>query len=238
MVRVNAPVSLSTPRLSVRSVRGDDAERLCTYYVRNQSHLAPWDPPAPPGFHDPERWPERIAGYESDRAAGRALRFVLLPTTDESGPVLGVANLTQIVRGPFLCASLGYSLDSAVEGKGIMFEALGAVVTHAFGPLGLHRLQANYLPVNERSGRLLRRLGFVVEGYARDYLFIDGAFRDHVLTSLTNADPSIVWTPMRSLRLVHRRGCEARRPLRPSKREPISPPPRFAHVPLSHRRLR
>lgn len=45
---------------------------------------------------------------------------------------------------------------------------------------------ANYVPTNERSGRLLRRLGFTVEGYARDYLFIDGAWRDHVLTSLTN----------------------------------------------------
>jgi ribosomal-protein-alanine N-acetyltransferase len=58
-----------------------------------------------------------------------------------------------------------------------------------FGELGFHRIMANYLPHNERSGRLLRRLGFVVEGYARDYLYIHGAWRDHILTALTNPDP-------------------------------------------------
>jgi ribosomal-protein-alanine N-acetyltransferase len=194
---VSLPVSLSTERLLLRSPRPDDAERLCAYYVRNRHHLAPWDPPAPPGFHEPASWPERVASYERDRLAGISLRLVLASSRHPDGPVIGVASLTQIVRGPFLCASLGYSIDAREEGKGYMHEALGAVVAHAFGPLGLHRVQANYLPVNERSGRLLRRLGFVVEGYARDYLFIDGAFRDHVLTSLTNSDPSLVWAPVR-----------------------------------------
>ena len=69
-----------------------------------------------------------------------------------------------------------------------MSEALGAGIGHIFGPLALHRIMANYLPTNERSGRLLRRLGFVVEGFARDYLYIDGAWRDHILTALTSPD--------------------------------------------------
>jgi len=51
---------------------------------------------------------------------------------------------------------------------------------------GIHRIQANYLPINERSGFLLKRLGFVIEGYARDYLFINGKWSDHILTSITN----------------------------------------------------
>jgi ribosomal-protein-alanine N-acetyltransferase len=66
-----------------------------------------------------------------------------------------------------------------------MFEALQAGIAYAFDELGFHRVMANYMPVNERSGRLLRRLGFVVEGYARDFLLIDGQWRDHVLTALT-----------------------------------------------------
>ena len=56
-------------------------------------------------------------------------------------------------------------------------------MTWCFRNIGLHRVEANYQPSNERSGRLLRSLGFTVEGYARDYLYIDGAWRDHVLTA-------------------------------------------------------
>jgi ribosomal-protein-alanine N-acetyltransferase len=67
-----------------------------------------------------------------------------------------------------------------------MREALAALLPYVFDELGMHRVQANYQPVNERSARLLRCLGFVVEGYARDYLFIAGAWRDHVLTSITD----------------------------------------------------
>jgi [ribosomal protein S5]-alanine N-acetyltransferase len=67
-----------------------------------------------------------------------------------------------------------------------MFEALTVVIAYAFNDMGLHRIMANYIPTNERSGRLLRRLGFVVEGYARDYLFLAGNWQDHILTSLIN----------------------------------------------------
>jgi [ribosomal protein S5]-alanine N-acetyltransferase len=68
-----------------------------------------------------------------------------------------------------------------------MFEALTAAIAFAFDVLRLHRIMANYIPGNERSGKLLRRLGFNMEGYARDYLLIDGEWRDHILTALTNA---------------------------------------------------
>jgi [ribosomal protein S5]-alanine N-acetyltransferase len=80
---------------------------------------------------------------------------------------------------------LGYSIDAAHEGRGLMREALDAVLTDAFGPrVGLHRVQANVRPENTRSLALLERLGFEREGLAREYLFIDGAWRDHVMTAL------------------------------------------------------
>ena len=67
-----------------------------------------------------------------------------------------------------------------------MTEALSLAIHYAFTELNLHRIMANYSPTNERSGRLLRRLGFVVEGYAQNYLLVHGTWQDHVLTSLTN----------------------------------------------------
>lgn len=88
------------------------------------------------------------------------------------------------MRGVFQATYLGYQLDRAHVGNGLMQEALVAMIQYVFQELQLHRIMANYVPTNERSARLLRRLGFSVEGYARDYLFLDGVWKDHVLTSL------------------------------------------------------
>ena len=69
-----------------------------------------------------------------------------------------------------------------------MTEALSAAIDFMFTERNIHRVMANYIPVNEKSGKVLRRLGFTVEGYARDYLYLDGQWKDHILTSLTNED--------------------------------------------------
>jgi ribosomal-protein-alanine N-acetyltransferase len=109
---------------------------------------------------------------------------VLLDKFNPDGPILGQVSLRNVIRGAFQACHLGYSLDQQAVGKGLMFEALTTVITYAFDEMSLHRIMANYIPTNDRSGRLLRRLGFVVEGYARDYLFLAGKWQDHVLTSL------------------------------------------------------
>jgi ribosomal-protein-alanine N-acetyltransferase len=67
-----------------------------------------------------------------------------------------------------------------------MFEALTDAIRFVFEGLNLHRIMANYMPRNQRSGNLLKRLDFFVEGYARDYLLINGKWEDHILTSLLN----------------------------------------------------
>jgi len=92
-----------------------------------------------------------------------------------------------IVFGAFEACYLGYGLDVDAVGKGYMTETLAAALTFVFDTLRLHRVMANYMPSNERSAAVLRRLGFRVEGYAKDYLEIDGTWRDHILTAL-NAD--------------------------------------------------
>jgi ribosomal-protein-alanine N-acetyltransferase len=95
--------------------------------------------------------------------------------------------LSQIARGPFQNAMLGYAVDADCQGQGLMREALQAVIAHAFSPaVHLHRIQANVRPENARSVALLQRLGFEDEGLAREYLFIDGAWRDHRMFALRN----------------------------------------------------
>jgi ribosomal-protein-alanine N-acetyltransferase len=100
--------------------------------------------------------------------------------------LVGLINLWNIRRGVVQAAIIGYSVDAAHEGRGYATEAARAVVTYAFETLALHRLETSYQPTNERSGHVLRNLGFVVEGYARDYLYLNGAWRDAILAARTN----------------------------------------------------
>jgi len=94
--------------------------------------------------------------------------------------------VSNMVRGVFQAAHLGYKIDKQFQGKSLMFEALECIIAYLFDDLNFHRLMANYQPSNQRSGFLLERLGFHEEGFAKDYLYLDGAWRDHILTSKTN----------------------------------------------------
>jgi ribosomal-protein-alanine N-acetyltransferase len=109
------------------------------------------------------------------------------------GPIIGTCNYTNIVRGPFQACHLGYQVARTHEGRGLMTEALRATNAFMFDVLRLHRIMANYRPENLRSARVLERLGFVREGIARDFLFIDGAWRDHVLTALVHPAYDPAW---------------------------------------------
>jgi len=185
-----SPPHLRTERLELVLPLPQVAPRLVSYVQENRKHHAPWSPPYPVGYYTLDHWRARLSQNRQDWREGRAVRFVVFRRSQLEGPVVGFVNFTQISRGPFDACYLGYSLDREAVGQGYMTEALRAALDYAFGPLGLHRVMANYVPTNERSGRVLRRLGFSVEGYARDYLYIDGAWRDHVLTGLTNPDPA------------------------------------------------
>ena len=180
-------VSISTARLVLTLPDPSSAPAVLDYYAFNREHFARWSPPLPDNFYSEAFWRDRLARNREEHQAGTSLRLFVFERTGHPGmPPIAHCNFTELVRGPFQACYLGYGCDRRSEGRGLMTEALTAGIQHAFGPMNLHRIMANYRPTNERSGRLLRRLGFVVDGYARDYLYIDGDWRDHVLTSLTN----------------------------------------------------
>lgn len=103
----------------------------------------------------------------------------------DSGAVGGFININNIVRGAFRSGALGYGAFAHAAGRGLMSEGLGLVMAYAFGDLGLHRLEANIQPGNEASIGLVRRAGFRYEGFSPDFLFIDGAWRDHERWAVT-----------------------------------------------------
>lgn len=172
---------LHTQRLYLHLPPPDDAPAVCAYFAANDTRFAPFDPPHPPGFLTLPFWRGRLAQNRAEAHDDGSYRFFLRSADDPTGPVLGAIGLTGVARGPSQRASVGFSVDGAHEGKGLMREALEAILGLAWGPLGLHRLEAGHLPGNHRSAALLARVGFAVEGYAPRYLFIDGAWRDHVL---------------------------------------------------------
>ena len=100
-------------------------------------------------------------------------------TEPESGDLVGVVNLNEIVRGGFQSAYLGYYAFTPHAGRGRMGEGLRLVIERAFGELGLHRLEANIQPENDRSLRLVARLGFRREGFSPRYVKVGGRWRDH-----------------------------------------------------------
>ncbi|MFE7568303.1 GNAT family N-acetyltransferase [Streptomyces sp. NPDC057539] len=172
-------------RTFVRAYRHEDAAEF-TARVRESRELhSPWLFP-----------PTDAEGY-----AAYAGRFMEDPTREgclvcarEDGGIAGFVNINNIVYGAFRSGAIGYGAFAHAAGRGLMTEGLGLVVRHAFGPLGLHRLEANVRPTNTASLALVRRAGFRLEGYSPDFLHIDGAWRDHerwaITAEMVERDPS------------------------------------------------
>ena len=178
--------SLRSSRLRLTASSAALAPAVLTFQRRNAAHFARWDPPLAADFLTLRAQQQRLRGDARAFADGSRWRWWLRP--HRSDDIIGQVHVSQVQRGPSCCAMLGYAIDAAHEGRGLMAEALRVLLDELFSPaVNLHRVQANVRPENQRSLALLERLGFVREGLARDYLFIDGAWRDHLLTARINA---------------------------------------------------
>jgi len=184
---------LVTARLHVELATSAHALLHASFFARNREHFAHWDPPRG-DVESATYWARALAASLRDFAAGRSVPLVVLRREAAPSVLLARVNFTQITRGAFHSCMLGFAVDREFEGQGLMREALAASIDWLFDTLNLHRVQASHRPENERSQRLLARLGFVREGMAREYLFIDGAWRDHVINAKLNPrfDASVI----------------------------------------------
>ena len=178
------PVLLTTHRLVLMSPDVGDVDALLDYHQRNRLAFKPWEPEREDSFFTADMTVARIAAMTDAMAKQRAVHLLIKQA--DSARVIGQCAFTNILRGPFQACHLVFSICKTYEGKGLMQAALRCAIDFVFSEFCLHRVMANYRPENERSHRLLQRLGFEQEGLARAYLKIDGSWRDHVLTALIN----------------------------------------------------
>jgi [ribosomal protein S5]-alanine N-acetyltransferase len=144
------------------------------------------------GLHRPWTYPpERPEQFDELYARSRRDDTVcLLACLRDGGQIAGVLIISQIVRAAFQSAYLGYYAHQRHAGRGLMREAMAQTVLHAFGPIGLHRLEANIQPSNRASIALARSAGFRLEGFSPRYLLIGGQWRDHERYAITADDPA------------------------------------------------
>ncbi|HYK52392.1 MAG TPA: GNAT family N-acetyltransferase [Candidatus Eremiobacteraceae bacterium] len=187
--RSATPFLLEGTRVNVRLAELGDVDAIIAFFTMNDAHLARYGAACAPEKLTRQHWLEQVEQSRSEFSRDVSCRTFIFRR--DVGAVAGTANLTQIARGPFQAAYLGYSLAESEQGKGVMHEALTLLIRFAFAELNLHRIMANFIPSNDRSRAVLERLKFTVEGRARDYLRINDAWHEHVLTSLTNPD----WRP-------------------------------------------
>jgi ribosomal-protein-alanine N-acetyltransferase len=171
-------MSPDNPRMervqTIRPLSVSDARALLELRLANREFMAPFDPVRPDEFFTLEAQTEVARNADG-------LKFAIL----DDGELAGVVSLSDVVQGAFRSAHLGYWVDAGRHGRGLATRAVGAVVEHAFGPLGLHRVQAGTLVDNVASQRVLEKNRFELIGLARNYLHIGGAWRDHLLFQRT-----------------------------------------------------
>jgi ribosomal-protein-alanine N-acetyltransferase len=150
----------------------------------SRSFLQPWEPTWPLDDLTRGAYRRRLAAYAQDMERGLAYPFLVFRVADNV--LVGGITLSNVRRGVAQMGSIGYWVGEPFARRGHTLDAVRAVTAFCFARLRLHRVEAACIPTNAASRGVLRRAGFQEEGLARDYLKIDGVWRDHVLFGLVN----------------------------------------------------
>lgn len=167
--------------VTVAPVSAEDCDAFVAAVRASRNLHYPWINPA----DSAERFEEWLSHLGRDDQEAYLIRH------ESCGELVGWVSVSNIVRRAFQSAHLGYGAFSSHAGRGFMTQGLGAVIEVAFQKMGLHRLEANIQPTNERSLVLVRRLGFEREGYSPRYLMVDSEWRDHERWAIRTE----IWNP-------------------------------------------
>ena len=181
------PLTLSAesvdPVFCLRPLERSDREPFLELRRANLNHLGPWDPTLPSGGEGdrlgPARtvssWKTYLRHVDELAYAGQLYPWVI----DAHGELVGQIHLFDVVGGAQLSGSVGYWVAQSHTGRGVATRAVAAVLDHALGRQGLHRVEINIRPENVASLRVVEHLGLREEGLRLRYIHVAGAWRDH-----------------------------------------------------------
>ncbi len=182
-VEESAVLWIEHPTWWLYGVHPQFAAAFARFHQRNRFHLR-MAMSLTPDLERAEYWQDELPRRQADMDAGRAVHLVGFLRGDPAGEIGCMTSFWGIEHGDFDACTISFLLDRPLQGRGLMYEALRPVVPEVLRRYQLHRVMATHLPENLRSAALLRRLGFAVEGYARDFVKVNGQWRDNVLLSL------------------------------------------------------
>ena len=177
---------IESKRWVIRLPKEQDALRLQKYYVENKVFFKPWMPTYAPNRFNLGYIEASIMVFLDYYEKEKLLPFLILhPITEE---IIGSITYSQIQRGVAQYCCVGYNIAEKWNGMGIATETLKATNRYVFEVLRLHRIEANILPINKGSIRVVEKLGFVEEGLCKGLLKIDGHWQDHLRFGLINPE--------------------------------------------------
>lgn len=178
------PIRLSTEQLELRPLRRRDRFRWFDLRERNKQWLKPWEAtspvPEPPHFS----YNSMIATFNREARARRSFTFGLF----YSGRLAGQITIAGVAFGAARSGHIGYWIDERLAGRGVMTRAVALATDFCLNELELHRIEINIRPENARSRRVAEKCGYREEGLRRNYLHIDGDWRDHVCYVMLSED--------------------------------------------------
>lgn len=173
---------IETGRLILRILNEADAGNRLNFYNVNKKFLGQSMPVYAEDFFTLEYQTKRIRYEKELRDLGKEFRYFIF----KEKKIIGNVSVSNIIRGNFQNGFLGYSVDENETGKGFATEAVSSVIKIAFKDLKLHRLEANVMPANTASIKVLQKLNFIKEGYSEKYLEINNVWEDHIRFALLN----------------------------------------------------
>lgn len=168
-------MDIKTERLLLREPEKEDSRLILEFVSKNKNHFEKWDPIREEEYYSNKVQLKRIIEYLKDN---HQVKFYIYKR-DENQKIIGEIGISNIARGVFQNCNIGYKLDQEEVGKGYMQESMKAIEKYIFEALKLHRIEANIIPMNEKSIKLIERLGYRQEGVSKELLKINGNWEDH-----------------------------------------------------------